>query len=170
MNSRTARAKRRSRQRKLSFNKMPMAETLIDVESPSRIAFSGPDRIGRTQCCIANRTHILAVGYGENNEDALLSAAKTFIEEMGDEVRVATFGDSNDMTMYGADVAYEAAMSMVPAEAEPGTFVGSNPTNPLHYVCPICEQGLNEKCASVRNGIELKHLHPERRRLGVEGA
>jgi hypothetical protein len=169
--SRTARAKRRSRQRKLSFNKMPMADTLIDVEPPSRISFSGPDRNGRTQCCVANRTHILAVGYGDNREEALIDAAQTFIDDMNDEARVLLYGNdaADDETMYGADVSNEAALSMAPIKAVLGAFVGTNRENPLHYICPICAQGLNEKCSSVRNGAELKNLHAERRRLGVEG-
>lgn len=42
-----------------------------------------------------------------------------------------------------------------------------NPMNPLHYTCPNCGAGLNEKCVSIRNGNELKNLHAERRRLAT---
>lgn len=88
--------KNHSRQRKLSFNKMTVAKDLFDVEPPTRIAYSGIEQMGRIKCTIANRTDILAVGYGDSVDEALLDAARVFNREVVEEARVALYGNDDD--------------------------------------------------------------------------
>lgn len=173
MKSRQKRQRRRQTRKVVHLNKMSSAPTLLNIEPPSRIFIKAIDEQHymwehghRCVAYICNRTHILASSFGPHAAAALMMAACTLKDEVAEESMFLL-----DDELEAEAVADEPKVELVETKNEAGAFVGNNRQNPLHYVCPDCLSGLNEKCVSLRyrdGARELKTLHASRRRLASE--
>lgn len=88
----------------------------------------------------------------DDGREAVMLANKTDIVATGTGVDMAE-------ALLNAAVNYNNSMDGDPA---PEPVVDNNP---IHYVCPKCGAGMNEKCFSTRTQVEAKNFHVDRTRL-----